>query len=109
MTSDEQGLHDTLASSGRQCALPLPESQPRYWIARQCSHWSPEQNRRFRLYRLDGPTDHVGRYPGAVWDADRKQWLDQRCLGGIATYELLRPAAIKDLKGVDIGAQPTDR
>lgn len=64
-------------------------------------HWSPEQNRRFRVYRLDGPTNHVGRYPGAVWDADRKEWIDQYRQGGIAGHELARAATTKDLKGVE--------
>jgi len=74
-------------------AIPglLPE-YPQYWIARPCWHWDAARNRRFRLYRLDGPVDHCGRYPGFVWDAERREWLDQCRFGGIAGYELARRA-----------------
>ena len=63
-------------------------------------HWSSAQNKRFRLYRIDGPTNYRGRYPGAVWDADRKQWIDQ-FRQGIAGHELARPATAQDMRGVN--------
>lgn len=72
----------------------------KYWIATRCPHWSKEQNKRFRLVRIDGEMNHVGRYPSAVWDADRKLWLDQARMGGTSGHELAHPAAPKDLTGV---------
>ncbi len=65
---------------------------PQYWIAKPHPHWDTARNRRFRVFRIDGPKDWLdGRHPGAVWDAEERRWHTQPW--GIIYPWLDRPAA----------------
>lgn len=70
-----------------------------YWIAHPCRHWSAELNKRFRLYRIEGGSDHAGNLPGSVWDAERASWVEQR--HGINACTLKRQASRAEIQATE--------
>ena len=75
------------------------QSYPQYWIAAPCRHWKPEQNERFKLYRVDTDPYRSGHSDGAVWDAVEKRWLE--CSNSISLSWLKRPARPDELPNGD--------
>lgn len=65
------------------------KARPSYFIGKACRHWTPELNRRFRVYRFDVDRPNFeGQYAGAVWDAKKGEWLPKMLRYG----DISRPA-----------------
>lgn len=78
-------------------AAMTAETYPQWWIARRCIHWDAARNRRFRLIRVDGPSDHAGRKPSYQFDADTG--VLHRMPWGVGGHMLLRRANAKEIPG----------
>lgn len=57
---------------------------------KRCPHWSPAQNKRFRMVRIDGPGGFLGDKPGYQHDAEKGTLTRNRY--GFHGHELLRLA-----------------
>jgi hypothetical protein len=75
----------------------MTDTYPQWWVQRPCRHWTPANNRRFRLVRLDGPTDYCGTYPSHVFDANSGKLVHQPY--GTNGHELLRRANDREIPG----------
>lgn len=71
------------------------ETFPQWWVMKRCRHWDAAKNRRFRLVRLDGPTDYCGSYPCHIFDGERHDLRWQSY--GIKGEELLRRASTNEI------------
>lgn len=71
------------------------DTYPQWVVGKACPHWDAARNKRFRLYRLDGPTDHCGKYPAHVFDADLNEMIRQPF--GVSGHTLLRAATVKEI------------
>ncbi len=70
---------------------------PQWWVQKPCRHWTAEQNRRFRLVRLDGPINYCGEYPAHQFDADSGTLT--RKAYGVRGHELQRRAKDSEIPG----------
>ena len=66
-------------------------------------HWDAARNKRFRVVRIDGPSDWCGNKPSYQYDAEKH--LLSRNRDGIKGHELSRiakPKEIPSLEGVTV-------
>lgn len=75
--------------------MSIEAGYPQWWIMRSCKHWTADKNRRFRLVRLDGPTDYCGTYPAHGFDGELK--VIEPLPYGVKGGDLLRRASVGEV------------
>jgi len=73
------------------------EVNPHFYLSRKCPHWSQEQNKRFRLYRVDG-VNSSSKPLGRTWDGRDQEWVGSDF--GLYWDDMLRRAKPREIRRI---------
>ena len=69
-----------------------------YLIAKNCTHWNAEKNRRFRLVRFECDNwNDISESQGAIWDAQEHVWGEFNRIEMKGHWVFARDATAKEI------------